>query len=114
MLVTFAEVRDRNMAEALRGTDLCVDSETLASPSDDDEFRDHELVGLAVKDSSGHELGHVVRVDHAPAHDLLAMRAEGRRDDVLIPFITQIVPIVDLSAGHVVVDLPPGLLDLSS
>ena len=114
MLVSFDEVDDRNAAEAMRGTKLCVDSESLTPPEAEEEFRDHELIGLSVQDESGVELGRVVRVEHAPAHDLLVMRAEGQRDDVFIPFIAQMVPTVDVASGHVIVDLPPGLLDLSS
>ena len=30
----------------------------------------------------------------------------------LIPFVSQIVPTVDLAGGRIVVDLPEGLLDL--
>jgi 16S rRNA processing protein RimM len=30
----------------------------------------------------------------------------------LIPFVSQMVPTVDLAGGRVVVDLPEGLLDL--
>ena len=31
-------------------------------------------------------------------------------DEVLVPFVHEIVPTVDLDAGHVLVDPPPGLL----
>ena len=45
------------------------------------------------------------------AQDLLVVRrAEG--GDVLIPFVSAIVPTVDLAGGFVVVDPPEGLLEL--
>jgi 16S rRNA processing protein RimM len=31
---------------------------------------------------------------------------------VLVPFVVEIVPEIDVEAGRVVVDLPPGLLEL--
>jgi 16S rRNA processing protein RimM len=34
--------------------------------------------------------------------------------EVLIPFVKQFVPTVDVAAGRVVVDPPAGLLDLDS
>ncbi|MEV4492738.1 ribosome maturation factor RimM [Micromonospora coxensis] len=111
MLVAFEGVHDRDVAEALRGTLLGVDSADVVPPEDPEEFLDHQLVGLAVVTRDGEQLGEVARIDHAPASDLLVLRRpEGR--DALIPFVKAIVPEVDVAGGRVVVDLPAGLLDL--
>ena len=111
LLVVFDGVYDRAIAEELRGVLLCVDSAEVASSDDPDEFNDHELVGLAVVDTGGQTLGDVVRVDHAPASDLLVVRRlDGRT--ALVPFVKAIVPEVDLAAGRVVLSPPEGLLDL--
>lgn len=111
LLVAFEGVLDRDVAEALRGTLLGVDSAAVAPPEDPEEFHDHQLVGLAVVTPSGERLGEVARIDHAPASDLLVLRRpEGRT--ALIPFVKAIVPEVDLAGGRVVVDPPGGLLDL--
>ena len=45
------------------------------------------------------------------AQDLLVVRRP-RRGDALIPFVSAIVPTVDLAGGFLVVDPPEGLLDL--
>lgn len=111
LLVTFAGVDSRDAAEALRGVLLQVDSDLVTPPADPDEFHDHQLVGLAAVTPAGEPLGEVVRVDHAPASDLLVLRRPGGRT-ALVPFVAAIVPRVDLAAGSVVVDPPPGLLDL--
>ncbi|MFC4021302.1 ribosome maturation factor RimM [Micromonospora sp. GCM10011542] len=111
MLVAFDGVLDRETAEALRDTLLVVDSADVAPPEDPEEFHDHQLVGLAVVTPTGERLGEVARVDHAPSSDLLVLRRpEGRT--ALIPFVTAIVPEVDLAGGRIVVDPPAGLLDL--
>ncbi|MFY1700922.1 ribosome maturation factor RimM [Micromonospora sp. WMMA1923] len=111
LLVCFADVADRNVAEALRGTLLAVDSAEVAAPADPEEFHDHQLVGLAVVSTTGESIGEVTRIDHAPASDLLVVRRpEGRT--ALVPFVRAIVPEVDLAGGRVVVDPPAGLLDL--
>jgi 16S rRNA processing protein RimM len=111
VIAVFEGIDDRNVAEQLRGVLLCVDSAEIAPPDDPDEFNDHQLVGLAVVSVDGETLGEVVRIDHAPASDLIVMRREGG-PDALIPFVRQIVPTVDVAGGRVVVDLPDGLLDL--
>jgi 16S rRNA processing protein RimM len=34
-----------------------------------------------------------------------------RRDELLVPFVAAIVPEVDVAAGRLVIDPPPGLLE---
>jgi 16S rRNA processing protein RimM len=110
-LVRFEGIHDRDVAEALRGVLLRVDSAEVAPPTDPDEFHDHQLIGLAAVTPAGEPLGEVTRIDHAPASDLLVLRLpEGRT--ALVPFVKAIVPRVDLAAGRVVIDPPAGLFDL--
>ncbi|MQA27717.1 MAG: ribosome maturation factor RimM [Micromonosporaceae bacterium] len=111
LIVVFADVLDRDAADALRGVALQVDSADVAATDDPDEFHDHQLVGLRAVDETGEPLGDVVRVDHAPANDLLVLR---RPDggQALVPFVRAIVPTVDLAAGRVVLTPPAGLLEL--
>jgi 16S rRNA processing protein RimM len=111
LIVAFEGVYDRNVAEALRGVLLCVDSAELGTLDDPDEFHDHQLVGLTAVTPAGETLGEVARVDHAPASDLLVLRRpEGHT--ALVPFVKAIVPEVDLAGGRVIVDPPEGLFDL--
>jgi 16S rRNA processing protein RimM len=111
IIAQFEGVHDRNDAEALRGVLLQVDSAGLTPPDDPDEFHDHQLVGLAVVSVDGAELGTVDRIEHAPASDLIVLAKTGG-GTALIPFVSQMVPTVDMAGGRVVVDLPEGLLDL--
>ena len=110
-IVRFEGVHDRNVAEALRGVLLQVESSALTPPSDPDEFHDHQLIGLRVVSLDGVDLGVVARIQHAPASDLIVLdKSSG--GTALIPFVSQLVPTVDVSGGRIVVDLPEGLLDL--
>jgi 16S rRNA processing protein RimM len=111
LLVLFDGYADRDVADGLRGVYLTVDSATVPEPTDPDEFLDHQLVGLRAVDASGGSIGTVLRVDHAPANDLLVVsRSDGRQ--ALIPFVKAIVPEVDVPGGRVVLTPPEGLLDL--
>jgi 16S rRNA processing protein RimM len=111
LIVTFEGVHERDVAETLRGVELCVDSAGLPPPDDPDEFHDFQLVGLTAVDRAGAEIGEVVRIDHAPAADMLVLRRPGGRTS-LVPFIAAMVPEVDLAGGRVVITPPEGLLDL--
>ena len=110
LLVSFAGITDRTVASELTGSWLSVDSSQLPDTDDPDEFRDHELIGLNVRTAGGEALGEVLRVDHAPASDLLVLRRPDG-SEALVPFVKAIVPEVDVAAGLLVIDPPPGLLD---
>jgi 16S rRNA processing protein RimM len=110
LLVGFSSVSDRSAAEELRGTMLVVDSATSGLTGDDDDYWDHDLIGLVVETADGTSLGPVTDVLHPPGPDLLSIDVAGQ--DVLVPFVASIVPVVDLAAGRIVVDPPEGLLDL--
>jgi 16S rRNA processing protein RimM len=111
LLVTFEGVADRDVADRLRGVLLCVDSDDVPELTDPDEFHDHELIGLRAVSPEGAQLGEVVRIDHAPASDLLVLRLSDGRT-ALVPFVRAIVPEVDVTGGRVVLTPPEGLLDL--
>jgi 16S rRNA processing protein RimM len=111
LLVGFQGVADRDVAEHLRGVLLCVDSETLPPPADPEEFHDFQLVGLWAQTPSGDPIGEVVRVEHAPASDLLVIRlADGRTG--MVPFVGAMVPEVDLAGGRIVLTPPDGIFSL--
>jgi len=110
LLVAFEEVADRNDAEAVRGTLLYADVPADETPENPDEYYDHQLVGLQVYDTEGALRGEVTGLLHGGAQDLLTIRTP-TRSDVLVPFVTALVPEVDLAAGRVVVADRPGLLE---
>lgn len=114
LLLHLVGVDDRTAAESLRGVLLQVEVDPTETPTDPEEFYDHQLVGLAVVDADGTSIGSVVDVVHG-AQDLLVVEhpaagSGGKRS--LVPFVQVLVPEVDLDAGRLVVDLPDGLLDL--
>ena len=103
-------LESREAAETVRNTELLVDVADLPAIEDPDSFYDHQLVGLTARRTDDTVLGTVTAIRHE-AQDLLVVRlADGR--DALIPFVTAIVPTVDLAAGVLVVDPPEGLLEL--
>lgn len=109
LLLRCEEVVGRDDAEALRGALLIADTDELPPTDDPDEFYDHELAGLAAEFIDGTAAGTVREVVHIPSGELLAVDLDGR--DVLVPFVREIVPTVDVAAGKVVIDPPDGLFD---
>ncbi len=109
----FEGVDDRTTAESLVRAILWIDEDAAAAPTEPDAWYDHQLVGLDVE-RDGAIVGRVVRVDHLPAQDLLIVApstgSAGERE-ILVPFVTAIVPEVDIAGGRVVVTPPPGLFE---
>ncbi|KAJ1684072.1 hypothetical protein LUZ63_020641 [Rhynchospora breviuscula] len=114
LLVRFDELGDRTAAEVLRGATLHALVAADDAPADPEEFYDHQLVGLAVEDTAGREVGVVSEVRHG-AQDLLVLdtRRSGGAAEVLVPFVEALVPEVDVAGKRLVVADRPGLLDPS-
>lgn len=105
-VVFFEDVEDRDAADSLVRAILWIDQD--ADEAEDDAWFDHQLVGLeVVRDDS--VIGRVVRVEHFPAQDLLIVKAG--EDEVMVPFVSAIVPTVDVQAGRLIVTPPPGLFE---
>jgi 16S rRNA processing protein RimM len=98
-IARFAEVSDRNAAEALRGQLLTVPRSALP-PLDDGEYYHADLIGLPCESEAGEPLGRVVAVEDFGAGDLLEIeKPDGRR--AMVPFRDG---IADLAAGRIVLD----------
>lgn len=109
LLLAFDGVQDRTEVEQLRGMLLQVERDEAETPEDPEEFYDSALIGCRVVGEDGVDLGTVREVAHLPAHDLLVIDREG--SEVLIPFVRDFVPEVDIAARRIVVTPPEGLLD---
>jgi len=103
-VIAFAEVKDRNTAEALKGTELFVSRDALPEP-DEDEFYHADLVGLEARDSEGRVLGKVVAVHNFGASDVIEL-ARDDGDSVHLAFTRETVPVIKIAEGYIVVAVP--------
>jgi len=103
-------IDDRSKAETLIKAILLIETESDVLPEEPEAWYDHQLVGL--KALVGTEsVGSVIRVDHLPAQDLLAI--ETANGEVLVPFVKQIVPKVDIKSGQLLLTPPDGLFEVN-
>jgi 16S rRNA processing protein RimM len=102
-------IADREQAEASRGLRLYLPRAALP-PTEEDEYYHADLLGLEAVLTDGTLVGTVRAVHDFGAGDTLEIaRPEG--PPVVVPFTRAVVPSVDLAAGRLTVDPPPGLLD---
>lgn len=103
--VAFEGHGDRDSVEPLRGFDvLTADRRQLG----DDEFWAEDLIGLDATDDRGRQLGTVTEVIFGPAQDRLVIT--GELGTLEVPFVADLVPMVDVGSGQVEVNWVDGLV----
>ena len=111
MLLKFKEAANRNAIEVLRNTLLMADIDMEQEAEYEDEYHVQQLIGCQVIDADGNLLGKLSDVLNLPGQDVLAVKTP--RGEVLIPFVLEFVPEIDIAAKRIVVTPPAGLLELS-
>ena len=101
-IVHFEGLNTRNDAERIRGRNLRV-TRAEARRAAKDAYLWADLLGLRAETLEGKPLGIVSEVLRAGETDVLVVRAEGSRDDLLFPAIASVVREVDIPGGRVVV-----------
>jgi 16S rRNA processing protein RimM len=89
-IARFAEVPDRNAAEALRSQLLTVPRSELP-PLAEGEYYHSDLIGLSCISTDGAELGTCIAVDNFGAGDILVIEKPGRKD-FMVPMNAAAVP----------------------
>ena len=111
LLLGFAGFTDRNQIEKLRNVLLYADVDINEEREDEDDFHVLQLIGCTAVLENGEIFGEVTDVINLPGQDLLAIKTPN--SESLIPFVRQLVPIVDVEARRVVV-IPPDMSGIVS
>lgn len=109
-LLAFEGAEDIGAAERLAGAWLVASAEG-APPLEPGEVRQADLVGLRVELPDGRQVGVVAGLEETAAADLLVVALDDGRE-ALVPFAAAIAKTIDVAGGRIVLDPPPGLLDL--
>jgi 16S rRNA processing protein RimM len=104
LLLSFDGIEDRNAIEALRNELLYADVDIDAPGVDEDDYHVLQLIGCKAYLVDGDEFGEVSEVLNLPGQDVLVIKSES--GETLIPFVRQLVPIVDIKARRMTV-IPP-------
>lgn len=108
LVATSAEVQDRNGAEALRGARIFVAREHFPQ-ADDGEYYWVDLIGLAVRNREGVELGCVKDLLSTGPNTVLVVgyEADGKPQERMIPFVDAYIDHVDLPGKTITADWQP-------
>jgi len=112
-IVKFQGINTRNHSEKLKKFKILVKADTLPKLKKE-EFHLLELINLEVKTLENDELnviGKVINYENEK-NNLLVIELFKNRKQVLIPFVKEIVPLVDIKNNFLIINPPNGLLDL--
>ncbi|MFF2843834.1 ribosome maturation factor RimM [Paenarthrobacter sp. NPDC057981] len=110
LLLGFEEIADRNAAEAIRGAKLFIETEELDDDGEEGWY-EHELVGLEAR-VGAQTVGKVAALNTMPAQDLLVIESVDGKE-ILVPFVDEIVPEVNVEEGYILITPPAGLFELN-
>lgn len=96
-------------AEPWVGSIVSVAEEAL-QPLNPGEYYHYQAVGLDVLDVHGNWIGKVTRIWSKEGGDLYVVA--GTSKEYLIPAVKEVIEKIDLPGGKIIINPPPGLLDL--
>jgi len=108
MVVKLATIDSVEAAERLRGQDLTIPSSELY-PLPQGQYYTFQLIGLKVVTTRGQTLGRVTDIMSTASNDVYIV--DGKRGEILIPAIEDVVKSIDLKKGKMVIEAIEGLLD---
>lgn len=112
-IITFREITNRNQAENLKGYKLLVQVSEIPLLNKD-EFHLTELLNLEVKILEKNQLniiGKIINLENEK-NNLLVIQLLKNNKKVLIPFVKEIVPVVDIKNKFIIITPPSGLLEI--
>ena len=112
-IIKFEGITTRNNAEQLKNYKILVETNKLPKLKKE-EFHLLELINLQVKILENDELtiiGKVINLENEK-NNLLIIELLKNQKKVLIPFVKEIVPVVDIKNNFLIIDPPKGLLEL--
>ena len=112
-IIKLQGISTRSQAEQLKKYKILVKSDELPTLSKE-EFHLLELINLEVKTLENDELkliGKVINLENEK-NNLLVIELIENQKKVLIPFVKEIVPLVDIEKNFLIINPPKGLLEL--
>ena len=109
-IVKFKEFSTVNEVEEYKGCDIFLEKEEVENNLENDEYLINDLVGMEVYDTDDCNLGTIVAVGENLANDILSVKDNNGKEH-LVPFVKEIVPVVDIKNKRIVVNNIGGLID---
>lgn len=108
-IVKFKEFLTVNDVEVYKGCDLYITKEEVENNLQSDEYLISDLIGMDVYDEDGCLVGKICAIGENLASNLLSVKDDNGKEH-LVPFVKDLVPVVDLKNNRVVINNIEGLI----
>lgn len=110
-IVKFREINSINELIEFKGQNIYISREKVIEALDENEFLINDLIGLSVFDNEENFIGTVEEVRKSVAEDIICIKTpDENKDLILIPFVSELVPIVDIKNKKIIIKPVEGLL----
>ena len=108
-IVKFKEFETVNDVEKYKGQDIYLTKQEVEAALDNDEYLISDLIGMDVYDEDGGCLGKIIAIGENLASNLLSVEDNNGKHH-LVPFVKDLVPVVDLKGHKIVINNIEGLI----
>ena len=111
-IMKFKEINSINDLIEFKGQNIYLSRKAVVDSLDKNEFLIDDLIGLKAFDNEENYIGEIVEIQKSPANDILCIKPENeeKKELILVPFVSELVPIVDIKSSKVIIKPIEGLL----
>ena len=109
-IVKFKEFKTVNDVEEYKGCDLFLERSKVEESLGNDEYLISDLINMEVYDEDGCIIGKISAIGENQASNLICV-LDGNNNEHLVPFVKELVPVVDLKKRRVVINNIEGLIN---
>ncbi len=110
-IIKFREISDINELLNFKGENIYLEKKEVQNTLDEEEYLIDDLVGLNVFDDKDDLIGTVDSIAKSTGNDILSIKPQDEKyGNILIPFVKELVPIVDIKGKKIIIKPIEGLL----
>ena len=110
-IIKFKEINSINELIEFKGQNIYLSKNNVMNLLDENEFLIDDLIGLKAFDNEENYIGEITEIRKNTAHDILCIKPpDENKELILVPFVSELVPIVDIKTKKVIIKPIGGLL----
>ncbi len=109
-IIKFEEFKTVNDVEEYKGCDIYISKKEVENNLSENEYLINDLIGMEVYDEDGCNIGTITAVGENLAGSILSVKDNNNKEH-LVPFVKDLVPVVDIKNGKIVINNIEGLIN---
>lgn len=110
-IIKFKEINSINELLEFKGKNIFLSKAEIENNLDKNEFLIDDLMGMKVFDNKEDYIGEVIEIKETLANDILCIKTpDENKEPVMIPFVKELVPVVDIKTKKIIIKPIEGLI----